>query len=127
MKSKKMTIDQAKDTGLATILILLLFVYLGGYNYLVLPAIFVLLLAMIWPAIFKPLAKVWFGFSHLLGSIISKILLSMIFYIVVTPIGLLRRARGADSMRISKWKQNGESVFIERNHTYSTTDLKNPY
>ncbi|MBC2714594.1 MAG: hypothetical protein HF978_04720 [Desulfobacteraceae bacterium] len=127
MKSKKMTIDQAKDTGLAVILILLLFVYLGGCNYLVLPAIIVLVLTMTWPAIFKPLARFWFGLSHLLGSIISKILLSIIFYIVVTPIGLLRRVSGADSMRISKWKQNSKSVFIERNHTYSTTDLEKPY
>lgn len=122
-----MTIDQAKDTGLAVMLILLLFVYIGGYNYLILPIIFVLLLIMIWPAIFKPLARLWFGLSHLLGNIISKILLSIIFYIVVTPIGLFRKLLGADSMRVGKWKQSNESVFLERNHTYSTNDLKKPY
>ena len=127
MKRKKMTIDQAKDTGLAIMLILLLFVYIGGYNYLILPIIFVLLLIMIWPAIFKPLARLWFGLSHLLGNIISKILLSIIFYIVVTPIGLFRKLLGADSMRVGKWKQSNESVFLERNHTYSTIDLKKPY
>lgn len=127
MKRKKMTIDQAKDTGLAIMLILLLFVYIGGYNYLILPIIFVLLLIMIWPAIFKPLARLWFGLSHLLGNIISKIVLSIIFYIVVTPIGLFRKLLGADSMRVGKWKQSNESVFLERNHTYSTNDLKKPY
>lgn len=127
MKRKKMTIDQAKDTGLAVMLILLLFVYIGGYNYLILPIIFVLLLIMIWPAIFKPLARLWFGLSHLLGNIISKIVLSIIFYIVVTPIGLFRKLLGADSMRVGKWKQSNESVFLERNHTYSTNDLKKPY
>ena len=127
MKRKKMTIDQAKDTGLAVMLILLLFVYIGGYNYLILPIIFVLLLIMIWPAIFKPLARLWFGLSHLLGNIISKIMLSIIFYIVVTPIGLFRKLLGADSMRVGKWKQSNESVFLERNHTYSTNDLKKPY
>jgi len=127
MKRKKMTIDQAKDTGLAVMLILLLFVYIGGYNHLILPIIFVLLLIMIWPAIFKPLARLWFGLSHLLGNIISKIVLSIIFYIVVTPIGLFRKLLGADSMRVGKWKQSNESVFLERNHTYSTNDLKKPY
>ena len=88
MKRKKMTIDQAKDTGLAVMLILLLFVYIGGYNYLILP---------------------------------------IIFYIVVTPIGLFRKLLGADSMRVGKWKQSNESVFLERNHTYSTNDLNKPY
>jgi hypothetical protein len=127
MERKKANIDQAKDTGLAMILILLLFVYLGKYYDLVLPAIVVLLFTMTWPAIFGPLARVWFGLSRFLGSIVSKILLTVIFYIVATPIGLLRRVSGADPMRLRKWKQNNESVFIERNHTYSANDLKKPY
>ena len=127
MDFKKMTNDQAKDTGQAITLILLLFIYLGKYNNLVLPAIFVLLLTMIWPSPLKPLARVWFGLSHVLGSIVSKILLTIIFYIIITPIGLLRRALGYDSMQIDKWKQNNESVFSKRKHTYTTIDLKKPY
>ena len=79
MERKKANIDQAKDTGLAMILILLLFVYLGKYYDLVLLAIVVLLFTMTWPAIFGPLARVWFGLSRFLGSIVSKILLTFAF------------------------------------------------
>jgi len=127
MERKKTTIDPAKDTGLAMILILLLFVHFGRYYFLILPAIVVLVLVMIWPSIFRPLARVWFGLSHFLGSIVSKILLTIIFLTIVTPMGLLRRMIGADSMQLKKWKQDDDSVFIERNHTYSSSDLKKPY
>jgi len=127
MERKKTTIDPAKDTGLAMVLILLLFVYFGRYYFLILPAIVVLVLIMTWPAIFRPLARFWFGLSHFLGSIVSKILLTIIFLTVVTPVALLRRMIGADPMWLKKWKQNDDSVFIERNHTYSSSDLKKPY
>ena len=127
MERKKTSIDPAKDTGLAMILILLLFVHFGRYYFLILPAIVVLVLIMTWPAIFGPLARFWFGLSHFLGSIVSKILLTIIFLTIVTPMGLLRRMIGADSMRLKKWKQDDDSVFIERNHTYSSSDLKKPY
>lgn len=127
MERKKTSIDPAKDTGLAMILILLLFVHFGRYYFLILPAIVVLVLIMIWPSIFRPLARVWFGLSHFLGSIVSKILLTIIFLTVVTPVALLRRMSGADPMLLKKWKQDDDSVFIERNHTYSSSDLKKPY
>ena len=127
MERKKTTTDQARDTGLAMILILLLFVHFGRYYFLILPAIVILVLIMTWPAIFRPLARVWFGLSHFLGSIVSKILLTIIFLTVVTPVALLRRMSGADPMLLKKWKQDDDSVFIERNHTYSSSDLKKPY
>jgi len=127
MEKEKATINQAKDTGLAIILILLLFINFGRYYFLILPAIVVLVLTMIWPAIFGPLARVWFGLSHFIGSIVSKILLTIIFFSIATPIGLLLRLIGADSMRLRKWKHSENSVFVERNQTYSKNDLKNPY
>ena len=119
--------EQAKDTGLAMILILLLFTYIGKYDNLILPAIAVLILTMTWPTIFAPLAKVWFGLSHFLGSIVSKILLSIIFFVLVTPVGLLRQKMGADAMKVRLWKKGKDSVFVTRNRTYSAEDLSKPY
>ena len=121
------TKEQAKDTGLALILILLLFVQIGKYEFLVLPAIIVLVATMTWPAIFKPLARLWFGLSHILGTVVSKIILTCIFFLIVTPIGLIRKIWGADSMRLRLWGKKNESIFLKRDHTYSAQDLKNPY
>ena len=127
MLPKKLSLDQAKDTGLAMVLLLLLAAFFWKINSLVLPAIAVLVLTMTWPAAFGPLARVWFGFSHLLGGIMSRILLSVIFYLVATPIGVIRRKRGADAMQLKLWKQGKDSVFLAREKTYTAEDLKKPY
>lgn len=119
--------EQAKDTGLAIILICLLVMHFGKYDFLLLPAIAVLLVTMTCPGILAPVARLWFGFSHLLGSVMSKVLLAVIFFAVATPIGLLRRLSGADSMLMRDWKKGTQSVFKDRNHTFAKGDLEKPY
>ncbi len=127
MKNKQNSTNQAKDTGLALILILLLVAHFKQQTFLILPAIFALVLTMTWPILFEPLARVWFGFSHLLGSVVSKIILTIIFFLVVTPVALILQMRGTDSMRIKMWKKNGHSAFMNRNHTFSGKDLEKTY
>lgn len=119
--------EQAKDTGLAIILICLLVMHFTKYDFFLLPAIAVLVITMTCPGILAPVARIWFGFSHLLGSIMSKVLLSVIFFAVATPIGFLRRLSGADSMLMRSWKNGVQSVFTERNHTFVKGDLEKPY
>jgi len=127
MTLKNDKIDQAKDTGLAIVLILLIIEYIQRPNGLVISAMVVLVLIMTWPAFFKPLARIWFGVSHILGSIVSKVLLTIVFFIVVTPIGLVRKMFGADPMRVSLWKKGADSVFVDRNHLYKKEDIEKPY
>ena len=51
-----------------------------------------------------PLNKLWFKFGILLGSIVSPIVMGIIFFIVVTPTGLIMRFLGKDLLRINKNK-----------------------
>ena len=128
MKLKDITVQMAKDTGLAIILILLILSFIFHlHTVLVIPTIVVCVITMTWPAMLKPLAILWFGLSVLLGSVVSRILLTLVFITVVTPIGLIRRISGADTLRLKQWKNGKESVFIIRNHKYSTNDLDKPY
>ena len=125
MKSKDL--NQAKDTGLALVLILLIIEYIKRPNWLTVAAMTVLVLVMTWPPLFKPLARIWFGFSHILGGVVSKVLLTLVFFIVVTPIGLIRKVFGADPMKLSIWKKSSNSVLVDRNHSYTKEDIEKPY
>ena len=127
MTLKNDKIDQARDTGLAMILILLIIEYVKYRHVLILAAGTVLVLTMTQPAVFRPLAKIWFGLSHFLGTIVSKIILSIVFFLIVTPIGLIRKAFGADPMKSLLWKKGNDSVLIERNHSYTKADIEKPY
>ena len=80
MTLKNDKIDQAKDTGLAMILILLIIEYVKYRHVLILAAGAVLVITMTQPAVFRPLARIWFGLSHFMGTIVSKIILSIVFF-----------------------------------------------
>jgi hypothetical protein len=124
---KQITASQAKDTGMAMVLICLLVAFFGGVHVLYSVAIVLLLVDMIWPSLFKPVAKIWLGFSHILGSIMSKIILSIIFFLLVFPIGLLRQLIGKDSLQLKRWKNDHKSVFKVREHEFTADDIQHPY
>lgn len=123
---KESSLHQAKDTGMACILICLIGFLLGGQQAWIIAALFFLLLNMIRPQLYAPLAVIWFGLSHKLGGFVSTILLTVLFYIVVTPIALIRKVTGADAMRQKQWRQT-DSAFTVRNHSFSASDLEKPY
>ena len=63
-------------------------------------AIIFLVLGLINSKVLTPLNKLWFKFGLLLGRIISPIVMGLIFFLVVTPIGLLMRIIGKDLLNL---------------------------
>lgn len=123
----KSTPEQAKDTGMAMVLICLLLGYFGKFPKFLPVSLALLILTMAWPNAFRPLAVLWFGLSHLLGSVVSRVILTILFYLLVTPIGLIRRLMGADALQLKKWKQGQDSVFVVREGPVQGKDMANPY
>ena len=121
------TPEQAKDTGMAMVLICLLLGYWGKFPKFLPVAIALLLLTMAWPKAFRPLAVLWFGLSHLLSQVVSRVVLTVVFFLVVTPIGVIRRLWGADALQLKKWKQGRDSVFVVREGPVQGKDMANPY
>jgi predicted membrane protein len=52
----------------------------------------------------NPLNKLWHKFGIFLGSIMSPVVMGIVFFIVVTPIGRIMRFLGKDMLRIKKNK-----------------------
>jgi hypothetical protein len=124
---KKITKDQSRDTGMAMVLLfLILFATRKRETYLI-SAIVLHVLNMIVPQIYRPVAVVWLGFSDLLGAVGSKVMLSIVFFGIVTPIGVFRRLAGKDSLKLRAFKASKDSVMLERNHTFVGQDLEKPY
>ena len=63
--------------------------------------------------ILTPLNKLWFRFGLFLGKIISPIIMAVIFFLVVTPIGLLMRLFGKDVLNL-KLNKKKSSYWIEK-------------
>ena len=75
-------------------------------------SIIFLILGLINSRILNPLNKLWFKFGILLGKIVSPIIMGIIFFLVVTPIGLIMRMLGKDLLNL-KYNKN-QSYWIEK-------------
>ena len=122
----RLTIAQCRDAALALVLILLLAAYFAEWPELVVPAIVVLVATMLAPGLFRPFAIVWWGLARVLAAVGSKVLLTVIYILLVTPVGLVRRLFRADSMRLREWGGSG-SVLVERDEPFSVEDQEAPY
>ena len=71
-----------------------------------------LVLGIINANILSPLNKLWFKFGIFLGKIISPIIMGIIFFLVVTPIGLIMRLLGKDVLSLKY--SNIRSYWIEK-------------
>ena len=61
-----------------------------------------LIITFIRPNLFTPLNKLWIQFGILLGKVISPIVMGLVFFFVVTPIGILVRLFKKDVMGLKK-------------------------
>ena len=59
-----------------------------------------LVLGLLNSKILNPLNQIWFKFGILLGRIISPLIMAIIFFFVVTPIGLIMRTLGKDILNL---------------------------
>ena len=67
----------------------------------------------------------WMLLAKVLGYINSRILLSIVFFLILTPIALLMRLLG--KTQFVKKRGNQQSLFVTRNHLYNRQDLEQPF
>ena len=70
-----------------------------------------------------PLNKLWMRFGLFLGSIISPIIMGIIYFAVVTPTGLIMRILGKDLLMLKK--NDKKTYWIEKND--SKSNMKNQF
>lgn len=82
-----------------------------------------LILGILNSKILSPLNKVWFKFGLLLGKIISPIIMGVIFFLVVTPIGFIMKLLGKDLINLKF--NNEKSYWIQK--TGPKSKMKNQF
>ena len=82
-----------------------------------------LILGLLNSKILTPLNLLWFKFGILLGRFISPIVMGLVFFLVVTPTGLIMRLLKKDLLRLKK--NNRNTYWITRQ--VSKSDMKNQF
>ncbi len=84
------TSEWNKDTAVVFAVVLLLF-NVSFTNSYVLAALVLLGLSLLAPVTLRPLGWIWFRVAYLLRFVVPLVLFTFLFYVVLTPIGAIRR------------------------------------
>ena len=82
-----------------------------------------LILGLAKSRILTPLNLLWFKFGMLLGRIVSPVVMGLVFFLVVTPTGLIMRALKKDLLNLKK--KNSNTYWIKKDQI--KTDMKNQF
>jgi hypothetical protein len=72
--------------------------------------VLLILFGLILPNILKPLNKIWMTLAVILGWFMSRLILFILFYIVITPIGFFLRIAGKDFLNL-RTDKNSDSYW----------------
>ena len=82
-----------------------------------------LILGIIAPIMLKPFYLIWMIFAMIFGWIMTRVILSLIFYFIVTPIGIIARLLGEDFLALKKvssdsyWNIRDSVEELKQNYT----------
>ena len=72
-----------------------------------------ILLGILLPQLLKPINKVWMGLAIVLGFIMTRVILTTLFYLVITPIGFLAKIFGKKFMNL-KYDRSAKTYWEKR-------------
>ena len=78
-----------------------------------------LILGLMNSKLLTPLNKLWFKFGMILGAIVSPVVMGVVFFLVVTPIGLIMKIMGKDLLN-KKYDKKKRTYWIKRDTLIGT-------
>lgn len=74
-----------------------------------------------------PFVAFWYGLGAILNAISSRIILTLIFFLVVTPVAVVRKISGADALKLKQFKKDNKSAMVIRDHEYKAGDFEKTF
>ena len=132
MKSDKIKIGSNKSFGIVFFIFFVLvslypLIYEKNINfYFLIVALIFLFLGVVNSVLLTPLNLIWFKLGILLSKFFSPIIMSIIFFLVVTPISIIARIFKKDFLILDKTKNSNKNSYWTNKEQYKTT-MKNQF
>ena len=123
----QLTKQRCMEFGLLVVLICSLWAYYKQEYKLILFACLFALMSLIAPLLFYPFAWCWFRLAAILNRLSTTVILALLYFLLVIPVGVVQRLLGRDPLRIRQFKKGQQSVMIIRNHIYEPQDLSHTF
>ena len=111
---------------LIAIVMLLIWKEKQSYDILMIFGVVLCVTSLILPVILKPFYFVWMTFAVILGWIMTRVILSLVFYGIITPIGLFSRLVGKEFLNL-KLNKKENTYWKYRNNDRLITDYEKQY
>lgn len=115
IKEDKTTLRKFGLTVGTVLLIVGIVLYLTGKSSSVVfggAGVLLILFGLILPNILKPLNKIWMTLAVILGWFMSRVILIILFYLIITPIGFLLKIAGKDFLNLQT--DNDKNSYWEK-------------
>ena len=98
---------------LSLIAVVLFFIGKPSFQFFIYTGLALILSGILTPSVLKPLYWPWMIFATILGWIMTRVILGTLYYLVITPIGLMVRVFGLLSINV-KWQTDKESYWNKK-------------
>ncbi|MBS1938724.1 MAG: hypothetical protein JSS84_13035 [Bacteroidetes bacterium] len=119
------TREKTYEAVLAILLGVLLLARIQGHAGWWWVALGLVLAALVALPLARGVAWAWLKLADLLGAFVSRVLLSVVYLLVLTPMALIQRLAGKNPLRTVA--PDGGSSFVERGHRFEPKDLEKPW
>jgi hypothetical protein len=117
---------QTKEKYLETLLVLtgafIVIYWIWPKKIYLLIALIFILIGIVSPYLSAKISWLWLKFAELLGSVMSKVILSVVYFVFLVPIALVYRLTHKNPLLL---KRRGGSYYIIRNKQYAARDIEN--
>lgn len=121
----------SREKQLETILVvstaLLLFFLIFNVSWLLYSAFALSLLSLISGTFSYWFTRGWLGFSEILGFVMSRLIMTLLYFLVLTPVALLYRVFNKDPLQLNRNRNRSGSYYTHRGHIYTAKDLENTW
>jgi len=106
--------------GIILLIVSAILFYYSNFLYVTLAiiALSFIVIGLVMPLLLKPIYLVWMTFAVIIGWIMTRVILSFIFYVIITPISLITKLFGEDFLELKK--TNSDSYWNSRDSNYET-------
>lgn len=120
--------DRKKNTEFGIVFSLVL-VIVSAYCQvtLTIPVILALAITLLAPGIYTPFACCWYRLGDLFGLVVTHCILLLLFFGIITPIGILLRLMKKDIFHLRQFGKGSGSVFIKQEKKFNVQDLDKQY
>jgi len=78
------------------------------------PGLIIFILSFLWPSLIIPLYKIWMSIAIIIGGVVSRIILLMLYYGILTPIGIFLKIIGKDLLNQKLNPEKEKTYWVEK-------------